>query len=301
MNRPDFIDQPHQLQPTEHHRHDRRRRRELHKPRRPGPRRRQHPIRGRRLLQPAIQTQLPGLDLAAKRAKPTARASPRSSPYPAALGTQANIKEVKVDLPKQLPSRLTTLQKACTAATVQHQPGRMPSGVEHRLRQGDHPDPARPARRPRVLRLPRRRSIPQPHRSSSRATASGSTSPPQHSSAKPGSPAARSTRSPTNPSPASKSPCHEGPYTALAANGNLCTPTKTVTTTKTVKEKVHGSQEDRRPQDHQAGSPECLAMPTAFVGQNGAEIHESTPVTVTGCPKAKPAKKARKRQKRKKR
>jgi hypothetical protein len=34
-------------------------------------------------------------------------------------------------------------------------------------------------------------------------------------------------------------------------------------------------------------------MPTAFVGQNGAEIHESTPVSVTGCAKAKPAKKTK--------
>ena len=49
----------------------------------------------------------------------------------------------------------------------------------------------------------------------------------------------------------------EGKYSALAANGNLC------------KSK--------------------LAMPTAFVGQNGAEIHQTTKIAVTGCPKAKKA------------
>jgi hypothetical protein len=43
----------------------------------------------------------------------------------------------------------------------------------------------------------------------------------------------------------------EGPYSALAANGDLCT--------------------------------SKLAMPTAFVGQNGAEIHTSTPLSVIGC------------------
>jgi hypothetical protein len=43
----------------------------------------------------------------------------------------------------------------------------------------------------------------------------------------------------------------EGNYSALAATGNLCT-------TK-------------------------LTMPTEFIAQNGAEIHQSTPITVTGC------------------
>jgi hypothetical protein len=60
----------------------------------------------------------------------------------------------------------------------------------------------------------------------------------------------------------------QGPYSALAANGNLC------------KSK--------------------LAMPIEFVAQNGAVIHESTKIGVTGCPKAKPAKKASKKHKKRK-
>jgi hypothetical protein len=47
----------------------------------------------------------------------------------------------------------------------------------------------------------------------------------------------------------------EGKFSALAANGNLCS-------TK-------------------------LKMPTAFTGQNGAVIHQSTPISVTGCTKHK--------------
>jgi hypothetical protein len=47
--------------------------------------------------------------------------------YPEApQGTYANIKSVKVDLPKQLPARLTTLQKACLAATFEANPANCP-------------------------------------------------------------------------------------------------------------------------------------------------------------------------------
>jgi hypothetical protein len=55
----------------------------------------------------------------------------------------------------------------------------------------------------------------------------------------------------------------QGKYSALAANGNLCTTKK-------------------------------LVMPTSFVAQNGAVIHTSTPIVPTGCAKHKPAKKAHK-------
>jgi hypothetical protein len=34
-------------------------------------------------------------------------------------------------------------------------------------------------------------------------------------------------------------------------------------------------------------------MPTEFVGQNGAVIHQSTKISVSGCPKAHKAKKAK--------
>jgi hypothetical protein len=47
--------------------------------------------------------------------------------YPSApQGTQANIRYTKVDLPVQLPSRLPTLQRACLAATFNANPGACP-------------------------------------------------------------------------------------------------------------------------------------------------------------------------------
>jgi hypothetical protein len=43
------------------------------------------------------------------------------------IGSYANIKSVKVDLPKQLPARLSTLQKACVAKVFEANPASCPS------------------------------------------------------------------------------------------------------------------------------------------------------------------------------
>lgn len=66
----------------------------------------------------------------------------------------------------------------------------------------------------------------------------------------------------------------------------------------TIKTKGHKKTVTRRVKRTQ---PANLTMPTEFVGQNGATIHRSTAMSITGCAKAKPAKKkaAKKTRKRK--
>ena len=88
----------------------------------------------------------------------------------------------------------------------------------------------------------------------------------------------------------------QGPHSALAANGNLCSLTKTVTVKKKVTVRIKGNKktETRNVKTTVAGS---LTMPTAFLAQNGATINQSTKITVTGCAKAVKAKKARKARK----
>ena len=214
--------------------------------------------------------------------------------YPTrSLGTEANIKEVKVELPKPLPSRLTTLQKACTAQAFDANPASCPAGIDHRAREGDHADPAGPAGRPRVLRRHGGEAFPNlvivlqgdgvtidPARATPFISKTGITS-------------ARS-RGPRQPVESFELTLPEGPYSALAANGNLCAHVNTVTVKKKVTVKVHGRKQTvtRTVNETQSAS---LSMPTEFIAQNGATIHRSTPIDITNCPKAKPAKKVSKK------
>ena len=70
-----------------------------------------HWLRGSR-VQTAVRGLHLGENIESEGCEPDVRVSFRSG----AQGAQANFAKVKIDLPKQLPSRLTTLQKACTAA-----------------------------------------------------------------------------------------------------------------------------------------------------------------------------------------
>jgi uncharacterized repeat protein (TIGR01451 family) len=173
--------------------------------------------------------------------------------YPnAPQGTQANVAKVKVELPKQLPSRLTTLQKACPESTFNANPANCPTGSIVGMATAITP------------------IIPVPLTGPAYFVSHGGAKFPElvivlqgygvtldlHGEtfiSKKGITTSTFASVPDAPVGSFELKLPQGPDSALAANGNLC------------KEK--------------------LTMPTIFTAQNGAVIHQTTKLIITGCPK----------------
>ncbi len=175
--------------------------------------------------------------------------------YPkASFGSQANIARVKVDLPKQLPSRLTTLQKACTAAQFAANPAGCPAASIIGHAKAITPLIPVPLEGPAYFvshggeAFPSLIIVLQGYGVTVDLVGTTFIS-------KAGITSSTFKTVPDAPVGSFELNLPEGKFSALAANGNLC------------KSK--------------------LAMPTEFVAQNGAKIHESTKISVTGCPKSK--------------
>jgi hypothetical protein len=176
-------------------------------------------------------------------------------------GSEADIAKVKVDLPKQLPSRLTTLQKACVAKVFEANPANCPAASVIGTVRVNTPVLPVPLTGPVYFVSHGGEAFPSLtmvlQGDGVRVDIVGATF-----ISKAGITSTTFKTVPDVPFSSFELYLPEGKYSALAANGNLC--------------------------------KSSLAMPTAFVGQNGAEIHESTKIGVTGCPKAKKATKKKK-------
>jgi len=212
-------------------------------------------------------------------------------------GTDADIGKVKVELPKQLPSRLTTLQKACTTAQFEANPAGCPSASDIGFAVVHTPLIPVPLTGPAIFvshggeAFPSLEIVLQGY--GLKIILVGTTF-----ISKSGITSTTFKTVPDQPFSTFELTLPEGPYSALAANGNLCAPTATKTVSKIVKVKVHGKLKTvtRKVKETVAAA---LTMPNEFIGQNGAEIHQITPITVEGCPKAKKVKAKKKKAKKK--
>jgi hypothetical protein len=175
--------------------------------------------------------------------------------YPTApLGTQANIKRVKVELPKALPSRLTTLQKACTAAQFNANPAGCPAasvvgharaitpilpvaleGPAYFVSNGGEAFP-------NLILVLQGYGVTIDLVGDTFISKAGVTS-------------STFKAVPDQPISSFELTLPQGPYSALTALGELCT--------------------------------QKLSMPTEFIAQNGMTLHQATPVGINGCPKKK--------------
>jgi hypothetical protein len=248
-------------------------------------------------FEPKLSVSTSGKTSKAKGASLTAKVTVPNVPQ----GTDADIAKVKVDLPKQLPSRLTTLQKACTAKQFEANPAGCPA--ESKIGSAVVHTPILPVALvgPAIFvshggeAFPSLTMVLQGDGVTIDLVGTTFIS-------KAGITSTTFKTVPDQPFSTFELTLPEGPYSALAANGNLCALTTTVTVKKKETIKVNGRKKTVTRKVKQT-KPESLVMPTAFVAQNGAEIHENTAIGVTGCKKAaikKAAKKGKKKGKKKK-
>ena len=126
----------------------------------------------------------------------------------------------KSNCPNSCPRRLTTLQKACTARSSRQTRPRAPRRRGSATRRSHAVGPG-PVEGPGVLRLPRRRSVPELI-SCCRATASRSTSSGRPFISKAGVTTTTFKTVPDEPFSSFELTLPKGPYSALTAAGNLC-------------------------------------------------------------------------------
>jgi hypothetical protein len=178
--------------------------------------------------------------------------------YPkASWGSQANIRYVKVALPRQLPSFLTTLQHACPDSTFEANPANCPAGSIVGTANAKTPILPVPLSGPAYfvshggLKFPELVIVLSGYGVTVQIHGETFIN-------KTGVTSSTFKYIPDVPVESFELRLPQGPNHALAANGNLCANT--------------------------------LNMPTTFIAQNGLELKQNTHITATNCTKHKTTK-----------
>jgi hypothetical protein len=204
---------------------------------------------------------------------------------------EANIHKVTLQLPIALPSRLTTLQKACTEAQFNANPAGCPEGSFIGTATAHTPLLNAPLTGPAILVSHGGAAFPDVEfllqGEGVHITLDGKTD------IKKGITFSRFETVPDAPISSFQTVLPEGPHSILAASGNLCAPGKAVTVTKHITRRLHGRVRHLiRKVKHQVAT--SLLMPTTITAQSGAVIRQETHIAVGGCAKARKVAKAKK-------
>ena len=213
---------------------------------------------------------------------------PSSNP---SVPAEADLSKVEVQLPAVLPAKLSTLQKACTSAQFARDPAACPSGSFVGSATAHTPLFANPLSGPAILVSHGGVAFPDLvlvlQGEGIRLDVTG------HTQIKNGVTFSRFQTVPDAPVSSFDLNLPQGSHAVLATNASLCANTKTVTTHRRVTRRVKGhARKVTVKVKRTVASP--LLMPTTMTAQNGAVIHQTTKIAVTGCPSAKAAKHAKK-------
>lgn len=195
------------------------------------------------------------------------------------VGTTANLARIKVALPQQLPSRLTTLQGACRGSTFDVNPSACPptsivgiSRVRTPVLSSELMGPVYlVSRGPNVFPSP----VVVLQGEGVTLDLSGSTT--VHG----GGSSVTFNTIPDIPVQSMEIYLPQGPHSLLSANTKLCAPGKLVTVTHTVTRRVGGRAVTRRVRVRERVA--SLPMPTSLVAQNGLVVHRAAKIAVVGC------------------
>jgi uncharacterized repeat protein (TIGR01451 family) len=200
--------------------------------------------------------------------------------YP--LGSNySNIAKSITDLPVQLPSRLETLQKACRDTVFETNPAACPAGSSVGTAIAHTPLLNQPLSGPAILVSHGGRAFPDLEfllqGEGVTIVLDG------HTNIKKGVTRTTFEAVPDSPVETFELNFPEGSNSILAANENLCAPTREATVKKSfaVRRKGRMVHVMKSVVEH---VPEKLVFPTQLIGQNGSVLKQNTVIGVIGCP-----------------
>jgi hypothetical protein len=195
------------------------------------------------------------------------------------VGTTANLARIKVALPHQLPSRLTTLQGACRGSTFDVNPSACPPTSIVGIARAHTPMLSGELAGPVYLVSRGPTVFPSPmlvlQGEGVTLDISGSTT--VHG----GDSSVTFNTIPDIPVQSMEIYLPQGPHSLLSANTRLCALGKLVTVTHTVTQRVGGHTVTHKVRVRERVV--TLPMPTSLVAQNGLVVHRAAKIAVVGC------------------